>query len=293
MRIDSANRSFLALVAVALAPFLLVGLLGCGFLVVVAYGVATEGPSFVSAGLVPALLVLTLLGVGTVAALVSLRRQVAATKRLSARVAAHSSVPPADVLAAAERQRVRAPIDYLNDDDAFSFAYGLRRPRLAVSRGLAASLSPAELDAVLVHERYHLRNHDPLKIVIARVLATAFFFLPALRALRARYAAASEVAADRVAMRRCGRPAVAGALYRVVRGPAWPELATAAAIGGPELLDVRVAQLETGAKPAPMAMSRTEVLVTAVTLTVLAAVIVATLVMVGPTDMMPAGRMGM
>ncbi|MBW3672283.1 MAG: hypothetical protein KY432_11505, partial [Acidobacteria bacterium] len=39
------------------------------------------------------------------------------------------------------------------------------------------------------------------------------------------------------------------ALLKVVRGPAWPELSTAAAIGGDELLEVRIAQLESGREP--------------------------------------------
>lgn len=40
-----------------------------------------------------------------------------------------------------------------------------------------------------------------------------------------------------------------GALPKVVRGPDWSELEGVAAIGGPELLDVRVAPLETGIQP--------------------------------------------
>jgi hypothetical protein len=40
-------------------------------------------------------------------------------------------------------------------------------------------------------------------------------------------------------------------LLRVVRGPDWSELSAGTAIGGDELLDVRVAQLESGAEPRP------------------------------------------
>jgi len=41
-------------------------------------------------------------------------------------------------------------------------------------------VSPAELDAVLEHEHYHVRNRDPLKLVLARALPAAFFYLPVL-----------------------------------------------------------------------------------------------------------------
>jgi hypothetical protein len=75
------------------------------------------------------------------------------------------------------------------------------------------------------------------------------FFLPALDSLGARYVAARELAADRRAVAICGRRALAGALLKVVRGPAWSELDVVAPIGGPELLNVRLVQLETGGEP--------------------------------------------
>jgi hypothetical protein len=82
-----------------------------------------------------------------------------------------------------------------------------------------------------------------------QALSAAFLFLPALDSLRVRYVAARELAADRRALTLCGRRLLAGARLKVVRGPDWSELEVGAAIGGPELLDVRVAQLETGRQP--------------------------------------------
>ena len=110
---------------------------------------------------------------------------------------------------------------------------------------------------MLEHERYHVRNLDPLKVLIVRALPATFFFLPALGALRARYVAGRELAADRRAVQACGRKPLVGALLKVVRGPSWSELEVAAAIGGPELLDLRVAQLESGREPRVGMVSRT------------------------------------
>ncbi len=109
---------------------------------------------------------------------------------------------------------------------------------------------------MIEHERYHVRNLDPLKIVLTRSLSAALFFLPALNALRARYVTDCELAADRQAVARCGDRSLAGALLKVIRGPSWNELNVAASIGGPDLLDVRVLQLETGAEPRPTAIGR-------------------------------------
>jgi hypothetical protein len=42
-RLDSANRSFFALVAGALVPYALLGVLGCGVLSLASYRLATDG----------------------------------------------------------------------------------------------------------------------------------------------------------------------------------------------------------------------------------------------------------
>lgn len=86
------------------------------------------------------------------------------------------------------------------------------------------------------------------------MLSEALFFLPALGSLRARYVAGRELAADRRAVALCGPRPLAGALLKVVRGPDWSEQAGVAAITSPELLDVRLIQLETGSEPKPEAL---------------------------------------
>ena len=68
----------------------------------------------------------------------------------------------------------------------------------------------------------------------------------------------------------------AGALFKVVRGPQWPELATAAAIGGPGLLDLRVAQLERGTEPRLGPVAARRIIATVLELAALAASFVGT-----------------
>jgi beta-lactamase regulating signal transducer with metallopeptidase domain len=158
---------------------------------------------------------------------------------------------------------------------------------VAISAGLVSALSGEELDAVLAHERYHVRNLDPLKVVVARALAAAFFFLPVLRHLQDRYLAGRELAADRRALHTTGPQPLAVALYRVVAVPGWPELSTAAAIGGDDLLDVRLTQIESGQEPPLDVVPRRAVAVTAVCLALLLAALAATVIGVGgPTEVM-------
>ena len=119
------------------------------------------------------------------------------------------------------RLRLRGRVDVVPEPAPFAFCYGLLRPRICVSVGLARLLEPAEVEAVLRHERYHLELRDPLKLAVGRSLARALFFLPAVADLLQRYELARELAADRrVAeeMRRT-RP-IAGALYALLTAPA-------------------------------------------------------------------------
>lgn len=87
-----------------------------------------------------------------------------------------------------------------------AFCAGLLRPRIYLSTGTLTNLSDGELKAVVAHESHHARYRDPLRILFARVLSDALFFLPALRRLGTGYSALAELAADEAAVRRSGSP---------------------------------------------------------------------------------------
>ena len=253
MRLNSANRAFAGIVVVAAIVFGVFAATACWIFSMVVYKVATDGISTLTQrGSVAALLLIVLLVATNVLALRSFRAQAANTRRLSRWVGDRSVAPAASLADAARAAGLDGRVDLVDADGAFSFTYGVSQPRVAVSRGLIDSVSDEELTAVLDHERYHVSNYDPLKVVLARSLPDALFFLPALSELRGRYVAARELAADRRAMRRGGPAPLAGALYKVIAGPPGVDLGAAAAIGGDEALDARVTQLESGTEP-PMA----------------------------------------
>jgi len=253
VRLNSANRAFAGIVVVAAVVFGVFAATACWIFSMVVYKVAADGLSALTQpGSVAALLLIVLLVATNVLALRSFRAQAVNTRRLSRWVGDRSVAPPASLADAARAAGLEGRVDLVDADGAFSFTYGMSQPRVAVSRGLIDSVSDEELTAVLDHERYHVSNYDPLKVVLARSLPDSLFFLPALSELRGRYVAARELAADRRAMRRAGPGPLAGALYKVIAGPPDVDLGAAAAIGGDEALDARVTQLESGTEP-PMA----------------------------------------
>jgi hypothetical protein len=98
---------------------------------------------------------------------------------------------------------------------AVALCGGYLRPRVYLSRGALRELTGGELRAVVAHESEHVRRRDPLRLLCARVLGDALFFLPAMRRIGERYAALIELAADEAAVRQLGeRRALAGALLR-------------------------------------------------------------------------------
>jgi Zn-dependent protease with chaperone function len=266
MRLDSANRSFLVSMGVALllGAFVMCGAIG-GVLVPLALVRLSHGglASLLSdrAPALAALLFGVLVAVGCVLGGRSIARQIVASRGLARRLLGLAEMRlPEELTGAAAQAGLGGRVIFVNAPEPFSFVYGVLTPRVAVSRGLLEGVTHRELCAVLEHERYHVCNLDPLKVVLVQALSAALFFLPALDSLRARYAVARELAADRRAVAACGRRPLAGALFKVVRGPQWSELEVTAAIGVPELLDVRIAQLETGVEPRLEALSLTRVM---------------------------------
>ena len=114
-----------------------------------------------------------------------------------------------------------------------AFCVGLLRPRIYLSTGTVDILDERELDAVLAHEAHHAARRDPLRVLVARVLRDALFFLPVMGHVAERYAALAEIAADEAAVRRSGQPGpLASAMLT------FDERAPAGAVGiAPERVD--------------------------------------------------------
>lgn len=114
--------------------------------------------------------------------------------------------------------QLRERVDVISVNKPIAFCYGLVRPRICVSTGVIEVLSRQEFEALLLHEKYHLLNRDPLKTLVARVLASTFFFLPLVSALEQQYSLAKEIEADKYVLLNQGsdRP-LFGALYKLLQ----------------------------------------------------------------------------
>ncbi len=104
------------------------------------------------------------------------------------------------------------------------------RHRVVVTRGAVARLGPWQLQAVLAHERAHLRAHHQMVLCISGGLARALPWVPLLSQAPIEIAVLAEMAADDAASRRHDPTALADALMIFARASARPVGLTA---GGP------------------------------------------------------------
>lgn len=126
-----------------------------------------------------------------------------------------------------------------------------RHATIVVTSGAVASLPRPELDAVLAHERAHVRARHHLVVVAASGLGRAFFFVPLFRSAAAAVPSLVEMAADDSAARQTDRRRVAAALVALAHVP----------VGGPALSAsggdpvVRVRRLLTPHRSTPVGLA--------------------------------------
>jgi hypothetical protein len=132
-------------------------------------------------------------------------------------------------------------LDVVSQGQAVAFCYGLLRPRICVTTGLVDILSPAEVEAVLRHERHHLQCRDPLRSLLWAVLSGTCWWLEE----RAQYAhLLRELAADRAVIGEQGRQPLASALLKLLTQPrSGVMISDGLGISGLSVTDARIDQL--------------------------------------------------
>jgi Zn-dependent protease with chaperone function len=150
------------------------------------------------------------------------------------------------------------PIEVVPSPTASAFCSGVLRPRVLITAGLLERLSAEEQVAAVVHELEHARARGPLKVASARAVARTFFWLPALGDLLDRYVLLCELAADRAAISRTSRSALAGALVEVIQSRS-----PAGALGMADFAAIRIDRLFDRGVPLPRLFRRRSVVAAA------------------------------
>lgn len=159
------------------------------------------------------------------------------TTELSANAIPTSSIFGLELLL--HRLGVQRQTHLVIGDQPAAFVRGFFRPNIYLSTGLVAILTLEELEAVILHERWHALHRDPLRLAIVKVMTHPFRSLASVQEMAFRHALAIEVEADHYVIQRMQTSRwVAAALLRLVNNyERRPELAFAS------LIDSRIAAL--------------------------------------------------
>ncbi|PIR79867.1 MAG: hypothetical protein COU25_02980 [Candidatus Levybacteria bacterium CG10_big_fil_rev_8_21_14_0_10_35_13] len=131
----------------------------------------------------------------------------------------------------------------IESNKVFAFCFGIREQKIYISTALISKLSKKEIKAVLLHEEYHLENHDNFIMIVASILQSFFPFFPLLSDLIKKYKIDREIEADKFAVAKIGdkKPLIT-ALKKLLSYPII-ETVPVAAIADYETLEPRIYSL--------------------------------------------------
>lgn len=149
---------------------------------------------------------------------------------------------------------------------AVPFATGFLKPRVMIPEALLATLTPAELSALLAHELAHLRRADPLVRVLAGYITDLFWYVPGLSFCVRRFQAEREADCDDAARHPEQPTLLARALIKTHE---WiqackPEIPGLAPSWAPAAVEASTLSMRLGrlVEPAPAGDTRARVLAT-------------------------------
>ncbi len=91
-------------------------------------------------------------------------------------------------------------ISIVNSSKPFAFCFGIRKPKIFISTGLIKLLTKKELEIVITHEKYHLKNHDTLTLMLATIFESLAPYFPLLTDIIKHYRIERELQADQFAI---------------------------------------------------------------------------------------------
>lgn len=92
------------------------------------------------------------------------------------------------------------------DDILYAFSTGYFKSEIYLSTGLVDRLSENELNAVLLHEKHHIKHKDNIKLSAILFMKDWFFFIPVFKTLSMLFHELIERKADKKVVKTLGKP---------------------------------------------------------------------------------------
>jgi Zn-dependent protease with chaperone function len=121
---------------------------------------------------------------------------------------------------------------------------GLLKPRIVISSGLLSLMEEDEIEAVIEHEKYHLRHKDPLQMFLLSMLSVSMWYIPIFKWLSEKYNLIIELMADKHAISKVGKSDVLGsALLKILKQGPLPVLTHSHASFAETSINVRIVHI--------------------------------------------------
>ena len=104
----------------------------------------------------------------------------------------------------------------VNDQKVFAYCLGIRKPKIYISTELVKKMTRKELKAILLHEKYHLENKDPLIMLFVTTVQHLFPFFPFISDLIRNYRIDREILADKEAIKLLGAAPLISTLKKLL-----------------------------------------------------------------------------
>ena len=145
-----------------------------------------------------------------------------------------------------DRAGIRCRVELLSSEQTDTpILVGLIRSSIIVPAGMLTQLPVGQIEAILMHELFHLKRYDHLALIIQKAIETLLFFSPVTWSISAMISREREKCCDDLVLRDCSRPLdYARALYQLalVRRNT-PALVSAATGNNREQLRIRIQRI--------------------------------------------------
>ena len=126
---------------------------------------------------------------------------------------------------------------------AFAFCFGIRNPKIYISTATVSLMTEKELEAILVHEKYHMDNKDNFTMLLASISNSLFPYFPIISDLLRNFRIERELGADHEAVKQLGDSKILISVLKKFLSNPSVSIATAAAIIDSDTIESRIKAL--------------------------------------------------
>lgn len=125
---------------------------------------------------------------------------------------------PRAILRLIGKHGLSGKVKIISDKKSLAFCLGFFRPKIYLSSGLIELMNGAELEAIILHEKYHLLKRDNISLVAVNVVKQLFLPFPVIADLLDGLIKTREVKADRYGVILMGKKQpIAAAFKKLLR----------------------------------------------------------------------------